>query len=234
MEHFFISLGVPASWVETLQLAALGRLILAGVLGGLIGLERELKSKPAGLRTTLLICIGAAVFTHLSLYLAEVGGEGGFRSDPARLAAQIIPGIGFIGAGAILHARGRVTGVTTAATLWVVTAIGIAVGAGAYTEAIGTTAMVLVTLVLLSRVERMIGMRVNHRRYTAAVVPSDDAFERLMERVQHGTLEVKVEKVEKDGDHLEVTFRVSGPRADHDQLVKHMIRDDAVRRFSRT
>lgn len=234
MEHFFISLGVPASWVETLQLAALGRLILAGLLGGLIGLERELKSKPAGLRTTLLICIGAAVFTHLSLYLAELGGEGGFRSDPARLAAQIIPGIGFIGAGAILHARGRVTGVTTAATLWVVTAIGIAVGAGAYTEAIGTTLMVLLTLVLLQRVERMVGARRSHRRYTAAVQPDDDAFERLMERLRHGRLVVKVEKIEKSGEHLEVTFRVSGPAADHDELLKHMIRDDAVRQFSRT
>jgi putative Mg2+ transporter-C (MgtC) family protein len=234
VEHFFISIGVPASWVETLQLAALGRLVLAGVLGGLIGLERELKSKPAGLRTTLLICIGAAMFTHLSLVLAEMGGDGGFRADPARLAAQIIPGIGFIGAGAILHARGRVTGVTTAATLWVVTAIGIAVGAGAYTEAVGTTVMVLITLNLLQRVERMIGARVSHRRYTAAVEPADDAFERLIERVRRGRLGVKVEKVEKSGEHLEVTFRVSGSTADHDELLKHMIRDDAVRQFSRT
>lgn len=234
MEHFLIGIGVPAAWVETLQLAALGRLVLAGLLGGLIGLERELKSKPAGLRTTLLICIGAAMFTELSIHLAELGANGGFRSDPARLAAQIIPGIGFIGAGAILHARGRVTGVTTAATLWVVTAIGIAVGARAYTEAIGTTAMVLLTLILLSRVERFIGTRINHRRYTAAVEPHDDAFERLMERVQHGRLGVKVEKVEKSGEHLEVTFRVTGPKPDHDQLLKHMIRDDGVRRFSRT
>lgn len=234
MEHFFISLGVPESVVATLELAALGRLVLAGLLGGLIGLERELKSKPAGLRTTLLICMGAAMFTHLSVHLAEIGVGGGFRADPARLAAQIIPGIGFIGAGAILHARGRVTGLTTAATLWVVTAIGIAVGAGAYTEAIGTTLMVLLTLILLQRVERMIGTRVTHRRYTAAVAPGDAAFEGLMERVRHGGMGVKVEKVEKSGDHLEITFRVSGPLADHDRLLKHMIRDDAVRHFSRT
>ena len=234
MEHFLVSIGVPASLVATLKLATLGRLVLAGLLGGLIGLERELKSKPAGLRTTLLICIGAAMFTQLSLFIAAIPGGGGFRADPARLAAQIIPGIGFIGAGAILHARGRVTGLTTAATLWVVTAIGIAVGAGAYTEAIGTTVMVLITLHLLQRVERMIGTRVSHRRYTAALVPDDDAFERLMERFRHGRLDVKVEKVEKSGDHLEVTFRVRGPMADHDHLLKHMIRDDAVRRFSRT
>lgn len=233
MEHVFVSIGVPASLVAALELATLGRLVLAGLLGGLIGLERELKSKPAGLRTTLLICIGAAMFTELSVHLAEIGVDGGFRADPARLAAQIVPGIGFIGAGAILHARGRVTGVTTAATLWVVTAIGIAVGAGAYTEAIGTTVMVLVTLSLLQRVERMIGRRVTRRRYTAAVEPDDDAFERLFERVRHGGMGVKVEKVEKSGEHLEITFRVSGPRAGHDRLLEHMIRDDAVRRFSR-
>lgn len=134
VEHFLVSIGLPASIVATLKLATLGRLVLAGFLGGLVGLERELKGKPAGLRTTVLICVGSAMLAHLSLQIAllAAGGGDGFRADPARLAAQIIPGIGFIGAGAILHARGRVTGLTTAATLWVVTAIGIAVGSGAY------------------------------------------------------------------------------------------------------
>jgi putative Mg2+ transporter-C (MgtC) family protein len=236
VEHFLISLGLPASLVAALKLATLGRLVLAAFLGGLIGLERELKAKPAGLRTTLLICVGAAMFTQLSLQIALLAsgvGEG-FRADPARLAAQIIPGIGFIGAGAILHGKGRVTGLTTAATLWVVTAIGIAVGAGAYVEAIGTTVMVLGTLLLLARWERIIRARISHRRYTAAVDPSSEAFERLLERFKHGKLEVKVEKVEKAGGHVEVTFRVMGPMDDHDHLMKHMIHDTGVHRFSRT
>ena len=236
MEHFLISLGLPASLVATLKLATLGRLVLAGFLGGLIGLERELKAKPAGLRTTLLICVGAAMFTHLSFQIAQLasGADGGFRADPARLAAQIIPGIGFIGAGAILHGKGRVTGITTAATLWVVTAIGIAVGAGAYVEAIGATVMVLVTLHLLQRAERFVHARRSHRRYTAAVDPGTEAFDRLLERFKHGSLYAKVERVEKAGSHVEVTFRVIGPTTDHDELMRHMIHDEGVRRFSRT
>jgi putative Mg2+ transporter-C (MgtC) family protein len=234
LEHFLISLGLPASLVAALKLASLGRLVLAAALGGLIGVERELKAKPAGLRTTLLICVGAAMFTELSLQLALLAGTSeSMRSDPARLAAQIIPGIGFIGAGAILHGRGRVTGLTTAATLWVVTAIGIAVGAGAYVEAIGTTIMVLITLLLLSKVEGVMGTRRSHRRYTAAVDPSGEAFERLIDRLKGERLVVKVETVEKSGTHLEVAFRVTGPREQHDQLVKALIDDQAVRRFTR-
>jgi putative Mg2+ transporter-C (MgtC) family protein len=236
VENFLIGLGLPASLIATLKLATLGRLVLAGFLGGLIGLERELKAKPAGLRTTLLICVGSAMFTQLSLQIALLASGVGesFRADPARLAAQIIPGIGFIGAGAILHGKGRVTGLTTAATLWVVTAIGIGVGAGAYVEAIGTTVMVLCTLLLLARWERIIHARMSHRRYTAAVDPSSEAFERLLERFKQGKLRVKVERVEKAGGQVEVTFRVMGPMDDHDHLVKHMIHDTGVHRFSRT
>lgn len=235
MEHFLISLGLPASLVATLKLATLGRLVLAGFLGGCIGLERELKAKPAGLRTTLLICVGAALFTQLSLQIALLAGGDptALKSDPARLAAQIIPGIGFIGAGAILHGKGRVTGLTTAATLWVVTAIGIAVGAGAYVEAIGATLMVLGTLALLGRWERIIRHRVSHRRYTAAVDPGTESFERLLERFRQGKLRVKVERVEKSAGHVEVTFRVTGPAPDHEHLMKHMLQDAAVHRFSR-
>lgn len=235
MEHFLVGLGIPASVVAALKLASLGRLTLAAFLGATIGLERELAGKPAGLRTTLLICVGAAMFTELSLsmaFLAQGAGDA-LRADPARLAAQIIPGIGFIGAGAILHGRGRVTGLTTAATLWVVTAIGIAVGAGAYVEAIGTTVMVLATLLLLRRVEGLIRRRLSHRRYTAAVDPETGAFEDLVEALKQRKVELKVETMEKVGDDVELTFRLVGPQHEHDALVKHMLRDKGVRRFTR-
>ena len=236
MEHFLVSLGLPASLVAALKLATLGRLVLAATLGGLIGLERELKAKPAGLRTTLLICVGAALFTELSLDLAMLATTGGdaLRADPARLAAQIIPGIGFIGAGAILHGKGRVSGLTTAATLWVVTAIGIAVGSGAYVEAIGTTLMVLGTLLLLGRMERVIRRRLSNRRYIAAVDAESDAFERLVESLRDGKLQLKVDTMEQVGNDVEITFRVIGPQNEHEKLVKHMLRDAGVRRFNRT
>src|SRR5712692_6178733 len=107
------------------------RLVLAAFLGGIIGLERELKHRPAGLRTNMFICFGSAMFTILS---AELAGE--FTGDHTRIAAQIIPGIGFIGAGSILHSRGSVTGITTAATIFVVASIGMTVGGGLYLPAV--------------------------------------------------------------------------------------------------
>jgi putative Mg2+ transporter-C (MgtC) family protein len=120
---------------------ALLRLALAGVLGGLIGLERELREREAGLRTHLLVAVGAALFT--------IAGAYGFDSvsvDPTRVAAQIVTGIGFLGAGAIIRQGFSVRGLTTAATLWVVAAVGLASGAGYYSGAVITTAVVLVAL----------------------------------------------------------------------------------------
>ncbi len=115
------------------------------MLGGAIGLEREIAGKPAGLRTNILICMGAALLTDVSIGLVT-NSDGTRVGDPARLAAQIVTGIGFLGAGTIMQARGTITGLTSAATIWVVAAIGITIGAGHYLEAAG--AGVLVTLVL--------------------------------------------------------------------------------------
>ena len=118
------------------------RLLLATFLGGAIGLQRELSGKEAGLRTNMLICLGSALFTVLSV-LAFPGG------DPSRLAAGVITGIGFIGAGVILHRTGgTVIGLTSAATIWSVAAIGIAAGAGKYIIAVAATVLALVILLL--------------------------------------------------------------------------------------
>lgn len=127
--------------------STLERLLVAAILGGLIGLERQLRHKPAGLRTNMFICFGAAMFTILSKQIA------GTEGDVARIAAQIIPGIGFIGAGSILHARGSVTGLTTASTLFVVAGVGMAVGGGLYVTAIFATALILIALAVLGKLE---------------------------------------------------------------------------------
>jgi putative Mg2+ transporter-C (MgtC) family protein len=233
VEDFLIDLGLPASTAAALKLDTLGRIMLAALLGGLVGLERELSGKPAGLRTNLLICMGATLLTELSLHLAGLGTEGGFRSDPARLAAQIIPGIGFIGAGSIIHGRGHVTGLTTAATLWVVTAIGIAVGSGAYVEAVGTTLLVLFTLLLLVRFERWISHRRTLRRYLATIETGEEAFRRLEAAMCTGRLEASLEGVEHVEDTVEVVVRVRGPADEHDDLLRRLARDAGVRRFRR-
>jgi putative Mg2+ transporter-C (MgtC) family protein len=122
------------------------------LLGGAVGLEREIAGKPAGLRTNILICLGAALLTDVSMGIVK-GPDGARLGDPARLAAQIVSGIGFIGAGTIMQARGTVTGLTSAATIWVVAAIGIAIGAGKYLEAAGAGVLVTVVLAGLGTLE---------------------------------------------------------------------------------
>jgi putative Mg2+ transporter-C (MgtC) family protein len=131
------------------------RLVLAALLGATIGFERELRQKSAGLRTNTLIGLGAALFTLMSIELA--GGESG--ADPTRIAAQIVTGIGFLGAGAILRTGASVHGLTTAATVWVNAAVGVAAGGGRYVLAITATGITLVALLALTRLENLIARR---------------------------------------------------------------------------
>jgi putative Mg2+ transporter-C (MgtC) family protein len=131
-------------WAEVLL-----RVVLAGVLGGAIGAEREIREREAGLRTHMLVAVGAALFTLVSAYGWSdftFSQRSGITYDPTRIAAQIVTGIGFLGAGAIIRQGLSVRGLTTAASLWVVAAIGIASGAGYYSAAVITTVLVLVSL----------------------------------------------------------------------------------------
>ena len=137
------SLPTLSSWEVLLRLA------LAAALGAAIGLERELREREAGLRTHLLVSLGSALFTIVSAYGFHAflaSGASVVRADPTRIAAQIVTGIGFLGAGAIIRQGLSVRGLTTAATLWVVAAIGLAAGAGYYSAAVVATVLVLVTL----------------------------------------------------------------------------------------
>src|SRR5262249_38177886 len=123
------------------------RIVAAAIMGAVIGMERQSRGKVAGLRTTMLICTGAAPFMIVSQLAADKSG------DTGRIAAQVVTGIGFIGAGTILHHRLGVTGLTTAATIFVVAAIGLAVGGGHMTAALVGTTTVLVTLILVGNIE---------------------------------------------------------------------------------
>jgi putative Mg2+ transporter-C (MgtC) family protein len=137
------------------------RLLLAAGLGAALGLEREYRQKPAGLRTNILIAVGSALFTILSLEVTKNVG------DPSRVAGQIVTGIGFLGGGAIMRNRNTVHGMTTAATIWVNAAIGVGAGMGQYSLATFTAALTLVVLVLLPPVEiyfeRRAGWAERHR-----------------------------------------------------------------------
>jgi putative Mg2+ transporter-C (MgtC) family protein len=134
------------------------RLLLAAAIGGLLGAERELRRKSAGFRTNILIALGAAVFTIAGLTLAPG------VADPTRIAAQIVTGIGFLGAGAILHSRDGVQGLTTAATVWVNAALGVAAGGGLYRLVIVAGAITLAVLVVLGPIEAAIEQKFGPRR----------------------------------------------------------------------
>ncbi|PYR55780.1 MAG: hypothetical protein DMF85_18615 [Acidobacteria bacterium] len=135
----------------------LRRLLLAAVMGGIIGAEREFRQKSAGFRTNILIGMGSALFTIMSLELATAA------SDPTRITAQIVTGIGFLGAGAIIRTRSGVHGLTTAATVWVNASIGVACGGGAYHIAVIAGALTLAVLLLLWPLERAVERRIHKR-----------------------------------------------------------------------
>ncbi len=152
--------------VETLL-----RLVLAGVLGGLIGYEREHTNRPAGFRTHILVCVGAALVMVTSEFIFEMY-SGKVNLDPARLGAQVISGIGFLGAGTIIRDGFNVRGLTTAASLWAVSCVGIAAGIGFYGGAIIATIIIFLTLITLKKAEKHFASR---NRYRTFVVEAGNA-----------------------------------------------------------
>ncbi len=193
---------------------SVARLVLAAVLGGLIGLERETKRKPAGLRTNMFICFGSAMFTLMSVELASE-----FTGDHTRIAAQIIPGIGFIGAGSILHSRGSVTGLTTAATLFVVASIGMAVGGGLYLTAIFATLMILAALTLLFWMEERFNLKPLVMAYQVLGASAEDlvgGINKVLDEEHHAMQTVQVGR---SNSHFRVQFNVEAPQKDHEALL---------------
>ncbi len=203
--------------VESMQLLSsnLVRLLLAAGLGGAIGLERELSHKPAGLRTNMFICFGSAMFTILSELMVDpqIG-------DHTRIAANIITGIGFIGAGSILRDGGSVQGLTTAATLFVVAAIGMAAGAGFMLLAIFATVCILVALRLLGILETRFNLKPLHMAYEAVGTKADQMVAEIngILETDHRLVE-SVQVVPANGGFL-VHFTVSGTYREHQSLLE--------------
>ncbi|MDA0989129.1 MAG: MgtC/SapB family protein [Verrucomicrobia bacterium] len=187
------------------------RLIVAAILGALVGLERDIHGRAAGLRTHLLVCLGAAAFTVVSIYLSRfsevVDGTVILRADPSRIAAQVVTGIGFLGAGAIIKEGLNVRGLTTAACLWIVAAVGMAAGAGAYTLAVMTTLLSLFALVVLSRVER--GFRRDYYRVLRITTGLDTAVGDVTSCVKRHGMRIMHFDYQRDYETSRMTIQLS-------------------------
>ena len=195
---------------------SLMRLVLAAILGGLIGLERELKHRSAGLRTNMFICFGAALFTVLSRGLATES------SEYTRIASNIIPGIGFIGAGSILHARGTTSGLTTAATLFVVASVGMAAGGGLYMTAIFATGVVLIALFALGHLEVTFNLKefvVTYEVTGGSAEEISNEVNRILEN-EHRMMQNVI--TANAGGHVRIQFDVDGCRREQEKLLRQL------------
>lgn len=196
------------------------------LLGGAIGIEREIKGKPAGLRTNILICVGAVLLTDVSVNIGLIDGTGRV-GDPARLAAQIVSGIGFLGAGTIMQARGTVTGLTSAATIWVVAALGIAIGAGFYMEAAGTGVLVTIVLAWLGRLEHKLRRARRVVSLTVRTRPGTK-FETIEQALNASGIRVlKYETYDHAEDRV-FEVRLVGPARQFDDVTGMLLRREEV------
>jgi putative Mg2+ transporter-C (MgtC) family protein len=211
---------------EALRLDLLLKLGLAVLLGGIIGLEREISGKPAGLRTNILICVGAALLTDVSLVLVK-GPDGAFLTDPTRVAGQIITGIGFIGAGTIMQASGTITGLTSAATIWVVCTIGITIGAGLFLEATGAGLLVTLVLAGLGSLEHRLRRA---RRVLSCTIRARPGFPQDELEALLGSAGIKILS-QRVYDHTEdrvFELKLSGPARQYDVATQKLLVNEGV------
>jgi putative Mg2+ transporter-C (MgtC) family protein len=213
------------SWLQQVVVmnGAVARLLMACLLGGFIGLEREISRKAAGVRTNLLICMGAAFFTLLSAVLA-----GDANPDKGRVASNIVQGIGFLGAGLIIHNRSRVSGLTSAASIFVVASIGMACGAGLYAAAAVGAIIVVLALEVVGFIERRANLKgyplvyeARGRDQTLMLASILDAMDKARERLSI---------VERDniGELQRVSFAVIATKRQHDRLHVKLLAEPAI------
>jgi putative Mg2+ transporter-C (MgtC) family protein len=221
----YISAPFDFSWLQQIVVfnGAIPRLIVASFLGGFIGLEREYKRRSAGVRTNLLICLGAAFFTLLSAVLAGDGSP-----NKGQVASNIVQGIGFLGAGLIIHNRSRISGLTSAASVWVVASIGMACGAGLLAAAAVATVIVVIALELVGFLERRASIKIYSLVYEArgddqtAMLRSilnamDKAGERLAEFATNAI-----------GDLQRVSFTITATKKQHERLRGRLLSEPAI------
>ncbi len=197
---------------STLVDNCVGKLLIAAFLGGIIGWERERRGRPAGLRTHILVCIGVTLMMVVSEHIFEryktFAADSIIRVDPARIAAQVVTGIGFLGAGTIMRFRTTVRGLTTAASLWVVAGIGLAIGSSCYMPAIITTILALIALLWLPRFERDI-KRDKYKTLRLCISGSEPNFGSILDILKNNSMEFQFYGFEKDLVKNEVLYNIN-------------------------
>lgn len=199
------------------------RLLMVLLVGGLIGAEREYRNKSAGFRTMILICLGSFLFTTFSISISG--------SDTDRIASNIVTGIGFLGAGVIFQSENRINGLTTAATIWAVAALGMGIADGHYTLVMIATAIVFVSLLFLTRLESLID-RINQPRNYRIVCPyREELFDKYENLFRQYNLRYKRMKQSKSGKLISGVWLVKGSEKNHTQFIHYILHDEMVIEF---
>ncbi len=216
------------------------RLLAACAAGGLIGFERELHDKPAGFRTNIMICLGAALFTVLSIRIPEAYLAAHNESilqrfaDPTRIAAQIVTGVGFLGAGAIMQSRGSVVGLTTAATIWTVASVGMAFGAGAFGIGLAATVMAGAVLFGLDHIESTIALWHTTFRLHIKTDSSREGVELVERCIADSGLRCSTKRLQKTFDGFSFDLELIGPEDKIDEQQNRIMYDEHIRSLKRT
>jgi putative Mg2+ transporter-C (MgtC) family protein len=212
-------------WLEQMGVVngAVGRLLLACLLGGAIGLEREAKRRAAGVRTNMLICMGAAFFTLLSAVLAGDGSP-----NKGQVASNIVQGIGFLGAGLILHNRSRVSGLTSAASVWVVASIGMACGAGLFYAAVLATVIVILALELVGFLERRASIKIYPLVYEARGFDQNAMLRSILDAMDKASQRLAEYQADNIGDLQRISFTIICTKNQHGRLHEKLAAESAI------
>lgn len=207
-------------FLDTLQVLW-PKLLVALLCGGLIGLERELKSKAAGIKTNMLICVGATLYTAISIIMSSSEAGVGIKGDPARIAAQIVSGIGFLGGGAILQSKENIVGLTTAATIWLVAALGVWIGMGQLAVAFCVTLLIVLVLVSVTLFENHFLGRKRFFRVTIHLREKSDEIARVALEALLNDHELNLEEYREimSAEQPEIRLAYVGRNRDHASLL---------------
>lgn len=192
-------------------------------VGGLIGAEREFRSKSAGFRTMILICLGSFLFTTFSKYFSEI--------SPDRIASNIVTGIGFLGAGVIFKSDNRINGITTAATIWAVAALGMGIAGGWYYLVLASTIIVLASLLLLTKLEHVIDRLNQSHTYKIVSLYNEELFKEYEQLFEQYNLHYKRVKRTKSGQFIIGLWHVQGSEKNHSLFIKKILSHTEVKEF---